>query len=414
MSDLILLRDATIVDARKSEPRPGCHVLVEGDRIREVADTPISAGNATVFDLDGRVVMPGLIDAHAHIYLTEVDLTRLAGIPISLISARATVALREMLNRGFTTLRDAGGADWGMREAVERNLAPGPRLFISGRALSQTGGHGDMRRRTEVFEPCGCSSALGLTMCIADGVEGVQKAAREQLRQGADQIKVMVSGGVASPNDPLESLQYTPEEVRAIVAEATAWKTYVLAHAYTAEAIRHAVEAGVRSIEHGNLIDEPTAKMVADSGAFMVPTLVAYEAMHRRGAEMNVPASSMSKLRIVLEAGLRSIEIARRAGVPLGFGTDLLGALQVDQSREFSIRREVLSAHEIITSATATNARLLMREHELGLVAPGYMADLLVVDGNPLEDLGLLQDQGAHLSLIMKAGTIHSTRLGAT
>lgn len=411
MTDLTILSHATIVDAQDSEPRPGRHVLVEGDRIREVSDTPISIDNATVFDLKGRVVMPGLIDAHAHIYLTEVDVTRLAAIPITLISARGVVALREMLDRGFTTLRDAGGADWGIREAVENNLVPGPRLFIAGRALSQTGGHGDMRRRTDGFEPCGCNSALGLTMCIADGVEGVQRAAREQLRQGVDQIKVMVSGGVSSPNDPLDSLQYTPEEVRAIVAEARSWKTYVMAHAYVAEAIRHAVEAGVRSIEHGNLIDEPTAELMATRDAYMVPTLVAYEAMHRRGAELNVPASSMDKLKIVLEAGLRSIEIAKRAGVPLGFGTDLLGALQVDQSREFSIRREVLSAHEIITSATATNARILMREHEIGLVAPGYLADLLVVDGNPLDDLTLLQDQGAHLSMIMKAGLIHSTRL---
>ncbi|MHA1158582.1 MAG: amidohydrolase family protein, partial [Alphaproteobacteria bacterium] len=257
MSDLILLRNATIIDAQHAEPREGFDVLIEGDRIREVSQRPLSAGTAVEFDLHGRTLMPGLIDAHAHVYLTEVDLRRLAHIPITLIAARATVAMRQMLDRGFTTVRDAGGADWGIKEAVELNLIPGPRLFISGQALSQTGGHGDFRARTQSDDPCGCGSALGLTSCIADGVAGVQKAAREQLRQGADQIKIMVSGGISSPHDPFDSRQYTTDEIRAVVGEAEAWNTYVLAHAYTPEAIRHAAEAGVRSIEHGNLIDAP-------------------------------------------------------------------------------------------------------------------------------------------------------------
>lgn len=195
------------------------------------------------------------------------------------------------------------------------------------------------------------------------------------------------------------------------MCEAAAWGTYVLAHAYTPESIRHAVEAGVRSIEHGNLIDEPTAALVAERGAFMVPTLIAYEAMHRRADELSVPRSSVDKLKLVLDAGRRSLEIARAAGIPLGFGTDLLGALQAEQSREFAIRAEIVPAHEVIASATHVNARLLGRGDDLGLVAPGYLADLIVIEGNPLRDLGLLQDQGAHLAMIMKGGLFHRNRL---
>ncbi len=408
----ILFRNCRVVDAKAPEARGGMEVLIEGDRIREVSDKPIKSAGAAAIDLGGRVLMPGLIDAHAHIYLSEVHVRRLAGVPLTLMAARAGKAMRAILDRGFTTIRDAGGADWGIREAVETGLLPGPRLFIAGRALSQTGGHGDQRLRTEnAIDPCGCASALAFTKQIADGVPEVRKAAREQLRQGANQIKVMVSGGVASANDPIDSKQYSGEELRAIVEEAAAWKTYVMAHAYTPESITHAVENGIRSIEHGNLIDRAAAELMARRGAFLVPTLVTYQALDSRGREFGLPAESMAKLQRVLKAGLGSLEIAKAAGVRIGFGTDLLGELQIDQSKEFLIRAQVLSAHEIIVSATATNAALLGQDGVLGIVAPGAHADLLVVDGNPLEDLNLLQDQGRHLSAIMKAGQFHKNRL---
>jgi imidazolonepropionase-like amidohydrolase len=221
----------------------------------------------------------------------------------------------------------------------------------------------------------------------------------------------MVSGGVASPNDPLDSLQFTEDEIRAAVGEAQAWKRYVCAHAYGADAIARAVRCGVRSIEHGNLIDEATARLMCERGAFIVPTLITYDAMRRRGEEFGLQTVSLEKNKIVLEAGLRSLEICRAAGVPIGFGTDLLGALQVEQSREFLIRAEAMSPLDIIRSATLVNARLLQREGKLGVIAPGAFADLLVIDGDPLKDLQLLQNQGAHLQAIVKGGRFHKNQL---
>jgi imidazolonepropionase-like amidohydrolase len=251
------------------------------------------------------------------------------------------------------------------------------------------------------------------TMAIADGVTEVRKAVREQLRQGADHIKIMVSGGVASPYDPLESLQYSTDEIRAAVEEAAAFKRYVCAHSYPANAIARAVECGVRVIEHGNLIDAPTAKLMAKKEAFLVPTLVAYDAINRHAAQFGMGPESLEKNRVVLAAGLRSLELAKRAGVRMAYGSDLLGQLQPDQSKEFLLRQEALSPREIIHSATIVGAELLGRAGELGVIAPGACADLLVVDGNPLKDLGVFQDQGARIPVVMQAGRFHRNRLGA-
>jgi len=355
--------------------------------------------------------MPGLIDAHAHVYLSEVNIGRLADVPLTLMAARAGPLMRAMLDRGFTTVRDTGGADWGIREAVETGQMAGPRLFIAGQSLSQTGGHGDFRLRTEGEHACQCCSGVQLISRIVDGVPQMLHAVRDELRKGADHIKLMVSGGVASPRDPLEATQFTREEIAAAVGEATAWGKYVGAHAYGTDAIRRAVECGVRSIEHGNFVDAQTAKLMRERGAFIVPTLVAYDAMKRRGRDYGLPPVSLEKNERVLAAGLRSLEICREAGVPIAFGSDLLGQLQNDQSREFLIRGEAMSPLEVIRSATLINARLLRREGLLGTVRPGALADLLVVDGNPLRDLGFLQDQGAHLKAIMKGGQFHKNLL---
>jgi imidazolonepropionase-like amidohydrolase len=254
---------------------------------------------------------------------------------------------------------------------------------------------------------------MAFTLAIADGVTEVRRTVREQLRQGADHIKIMVSGGVASPYDPLDSLQYTVDEIRAAVEEAATFKKYVCAHAYPAEAVARAVECGVRVIEHGNLIDAPTATLMAARGAFLVPTLVAYDAINRHGRQFGMGAESLEKNKVVLEAGLRSLELARAAGVRMAYGSDLLGQLQPDQSRELLLRAEVLSPREILHSATVIGAELLGRAGELGVVAAGALADLLVVDGDPLQDLKLFQDQGAHLSLIMQGGRLHKNTLAA-
>jgi imidazolonepropionase-like amidohydrolase len=405
----IRFTNCALLDVERGEIRPGHEVLVEGETIREVSDRPIRSEQAETVDLGGRTLMPGLIDAHVHAIATQVNLARLVDIPVTLVAHEAGALLAAMLDRGFTTVRDAGGADAGLAMAVERGLIHGPRMLVAGRALSQTGGHGDMRPPTVdvTLDTCACCQAGAQLARVADGVAECRRAARDELRKGADQIKIMASGGVASPSDPVWNLQYSEEEVRAIVEEARAWRTYVMAHAYTPEAIRRSIDFGVRSIEHGNLIDEATARHVAKHDAFVVPTLVTYEALEREGRALGMPEVSLGKLKDVKDAGVASLEILKRAGVKIGFGTDLLGAMHRHQSREFGIRAEALSPLEIIRSATLVNAELLQRAGTLGVIVPGATADLLAVDGDPLRDLGVLQGQGAHLALIMKAGRIH-------
>ena len=407
---LTLLRNALLWDGTGAEPLDGADVLVEDDRIKEVSDRPIRAGGAREIDLAGRTLMPGLIDAHFHAVAADPDIGKLEHMPRSLLYQHARTLLEASLQRGFTTIRDAGGADYGLAKAVDKGLIAGPRLFFAGRALSQTGGHGDFRS-FEQGAVCLCGQG-GLTMTrICDGVPAVREAARDELRKGAHQIKIMASGGVASPSDPIWNLQFSEEEIRAIVWEATSWRTYVMAHAYTAEAIYRSVDYGVRSIEHGNLIDERTAAFCAEKGAFVVPTLATYDALPRYGRELGFPEDSLAKVGAVAEAGVGALEILKAAGVKTGFGTDLLGAMHAHQSTEFAIRAQVLSAEEILLSATRTNAELLNRTGELGVVAPGALADMIAVDGNPLEDLGLLAGQGEGLALIMKGGTLFKTAL---
>ena len=399
-----LFSGGRFLDPKQDALLDGMSVLIEGNVVKEVSDRPIRSEVATKIDLAGKTLMPGLIDAHIHILLAEVNLQFLADMPLTLLSAKGSVALREMLTRGYTTVRDTGGADFGMKEAVEEKIVPGPRLFISGAAISQTGGHADFRKRNQSAFLCQCCSGAAYTNRIADGVPEVIRAVRDELRKGADQIKIMVSGGVASQSDPLDSLQYRIDEIEAAVEEATRWGTYVCAHAYSPKAIERAVTAGVRTIEHGNLIDEVTAGLVASRGAYVVPTLVTYDSMSRKGASHGLSAFSLEKNKRVLEAGIRSLETCRRAGVKLGFGTDLLGQLQSDQSNEFAIRREAMSSQEIIRSCLLTNAEILRHEGRLGELVPGAYADCIVVDGDPYAEIGILGDHQRKILAVMKDG----------
>ena len=409
----ILFENGALLDPAAGELRPGTSLLVEADRIVEVSDRPIRAGSALRIDARGRTLMPGLIDAHVHATITTLNLAAMQGRPATLVAFEAGRVLEAMLHRGFTTVRDAGGADWGIAEAVRRGLVKGPRLFFSGRTLSQTGGHGDFTPRSDAAGLCACQIHSNGFSHVADGVPAIRKAAREELRRGATQVKIMASGGVASPSDPIWNLQYSMEELRAIVEEAEGWRTYAMAHAYTPEAISRAVEAGVRSIEHGNLIDRATAEKMARKGAYLVPTLVTYYALDEFGRKLGFPEASQRKVQGVLDAGLASLEICREAGVPLGFGTDLLGETHEQQSREFSIRAQVLSPAEVIRSATLVNAAILNRSGELGVLAPGAKADLLLVDGDPLRDLTLLEGQGKHLAAILRDGELVVNRTDA-
>jgi imidazolonepropionase-like amidohydrolase len=403
----IILANCAVLDGTGNERREDHHVLVEGERIREVSDRPLRSTAAETIDLKGRTLMPGLIDAHVHVMAVDAALARLAEQPLTLVTMQAGRVLEGMLRRGFTTVRDAGGADGGLADAIESGLVAGPRLFPSGQALSQTGGHGDARPRTRSVTTCACCEyGAGLSR-IADGVTECRRAARDELRKGATQIKIMASGGVASPYDPIWNLQYSNEEMRAVVEEATGWHTYVLAHAYTPEAIGRAVGNGVRSIEHANLIDRATAERVAAAGGFVVPTLVTYDTLHRFGRDLGFSEVNLSKLAEVREAGLSSLELLQAAGVPIGYGTDLLGPMHKYQTREFVLRAEAMAPFDIIRSATIVNAALLNRAGELGVIAPGARADLIAVDGDPLADISLLDGDGGHLAMIIKDGVLY-------
>ena len=410
-STQIVFKNFAMLDPAHGELRGGHQLLVEGDRIKEVSAKPIKAAKATVVDCRGQTLMPGLIDCHVHVIHSEVNIRFLEAMPLTLLTARASVRLRAMLDRGFTTVRDTGGCDWGIKTAVEQGLMVGPRIFIAGKSIGPTGGHSDGRRRTQMAAACICCDGLQFKSAIADGADEVRKAAREQMRQGADHVKIMMSGGVASPYDPLDSLQFSPAEVTAAVEEAHAFGRYVCVHAYSPEAITRAAQLGVRTIEHGNLVDDASAKLMAEKGMFLVANLVAYYAMKDRAAQFGMTADSLAKNDLVIDGGLKSLEICKRHGVPVAYGSDLLGELHWEQTREFRLRREVVSPIEIIRSATTIGAQVLRMEGRLATLAPGAFADIIVVDGNPLQRLEVLEGQGEHLSVIMKGGRFHKHRL---
>jgi imidazolonepropionase-like amidohydrolase len=407
MPDLVLA-NALVLDPAHGRLVPDQHVVVEAGRIVDVAGRAPQGGGRVV-DVRGRVVMPGLCDAHVHVTAVTPDFAQLRRWSSTYVAARTGHVLRGMLMRGFTTVRDVGGADWGLARAIEEGHLVGPRLLFAGHAISQTGGHGDMRGPGEDAEEITCLHGLGR---VADGVPAVLEACRDEIRKGATHLKLMVSGGVASPTDRLTNTQFSRDEIRAAVEEAEAAGIYVTAHAYTSRAVRRAVECGVRGIEHGNLLDEPTLRLMAERGAFLIPTLSVVHAVIREGIEAGFPAELREKMFAVFETGTRVVDMARRAGVKLVYGTDLLGAMHRYQLEEFAIRGQVMSPADLVRSATTVAAELFQREGELGVVAPGARADLLVLDGNPLEDLGVLQDPERHLRMIVKDGVVHKDALG--
>ena len=415
MTYTVHFTNANLLVPLRNELLEGHDILVEEGVVREVSDKPLQSKTARIIDVKGKTVMPGLIDLHVHVIAVELNLSRQVHMPNVLITLRSVPMLRGMLRRGFTTVRDAGGAGFAFKQAVDAGLAQGPRLFVSGRALSQTGGHGDMRGRSDFLDPaatCSTCVRVGALARVVDGVDAVRRAVREELQMGADQIKIMASGGVASPTDPVGAFGYSEDEIRAIVEEAAGRGTYVMAHAYTAAAIARAVRCGVRTIEHGNLVDAPTAALMAELGAYAVPTLVTYDALANEGESFGLPKESVAKVADVREAGLRSREIYRKAGVKMGFGSDLLGESQRLQSDEFRLRADVLSPAEAIASATIVGAEVLGMPDRLGRLVPGALADILVVDGNPLRDVECLLGQGERIPLVMKEGVVQFDELG--
>lgn len=404
----IVLRNARILDVVAGTVLGERDVLIVDGRIREIGPTGLKADGAYQVDVHGRVLMPGLCDAHVHTVTATGSFVELETWSPFYAASRMMDVLRGMLYRGFTTVRDAGGADWGMAAAIEEGYVEGPRLLFCGKALSQTGGHGDMRGPGQQFEQCLCCPGLGR---VCDGVTEIRRAVRDEVRKGATHIKLMASGGIASPTDRITSTQFSLEEIKAAVEEAEAASIYCMAHAYTARAIERALECGVRSIEHGNMLTEDTAKLFVRKGAFMVPTLVVLFTMAKEGEKHGLPSHHIAKVPEVFEHGTHALDICHRNGVKLVFGTDLLGSMHDRQSEEFLIRAEIQKPIDVIRSATVIAAELFQMTGDIGIVAEGARADLLVIDDNPSENLQLLQEQGRYMRLIMKDGKIFKNEL---
>lgn len=406
MSELII-HNVNLLDLEAGEIIPGSSVRVAGNRIVEVARESQISGGAPTLDGGRRTLMPGLLDAHVHAAVTTLDLPALAKRPSTRIGIETKSILEGMLRRGFTTVRDAGGLDRGVADALDAGLIKGPRVLRSGRFISQTGGHGDFEPSSNEPHLCACHIESSLFAHVADGADAVRRAVREELKNGAHQIKVMAGGGLSSPTDPIDMVQYTPDELRAAVVEANSRGTYVMAHAFVPEAIIQAVSAGVRSIEHGIMLDAQAARVMAENQAFLVPTLVVLEQLAEIGRRWNYPQHSLDKLQQVLAEGARAIQVALDAGVRVGFGTDLMGESHPAQSRELLLRTQVQSTLDVLRSATLVNADLFNRTGELGVIAPGAFADLLLLAKNPLEDLTVLTDDShAGIEFIMSDGQI--------
>lgn len=358
------------------------------------------SGDLPTFDATGQYVVPGLIDAHFHAYATSMDGFENERGPLSFAAINGTRRLERALQRGFTTVRDVAGGDIGLSRAIEAGLFDSPRYHFTGPALSQTGGHGDPR--SAHVDVC---FGHGHMCEVVDGVDALRVAVRERLRTGAHAIKVMTSGGVFSLTDPIRIPQYSPEELRAITEEAGRRGSYVAAHAYSSEAVMHSIENGVRSIEHGNLIDSVTASAMAAAGAFLVPTLAAYDAMDRRGAAIGLNEISLAKNTEVLSRGQEAIQLALAAGVSVGFGSDLMGDLEDDQLCGVRLQIQAAGALEALRSLTEVNARLI-GDARLGHLGAGAFGDAIVLSADPIAEPSALWEPDARAAVVQGGSVV--------
>lgn len=389
-NDLIVV-NGLVFDGESAELADAAVRIVDG-RIVEVGGQ--AGPDSQVIDARGSVVLPGLIDAHFHAYGNSLSMSETEGRPLSFTALKGAQRLGAALWRGFTTVRDVAGGDRGLALAIEQGLLDSPRYFYTGAALSQTGGHGDSRSAEQLG--CACD---GQTCEVVDGVDDLRRAVRERLRTGAHAIKIMASGGVVSLTDPIRIPQYSVEEITAVCAEADRRGSYVAAHAYSPEAIRHAVGCGVRSVEHGNLLDAPTAAFLAERDAFLVPTLATYAAMAEYGGRVGMTPVQLAKNAEVLDNGREAIALAYAAGVPVGFGTDLMGDLESEQLSGLRLQAEASDVLATLRAATTVNAALLRRD-DLGRIGIGAVGDLLIPGGNPFDDPAVLWTSGEHRVVI--------------
>ena len=409
-----LIENVRIFNGVDARLLPG-HVLVEDGIISTVSGDPIDAPAGTIIlDGDNRVLTPGFIDLHVHLN---------SHVPSGQDDAHATVVgavaanvARHFLDSGFTTIRDAGGTHPHFARAIELGTIYGPRVFPSGAVLSQTAGHGDSRHGDQPHPTLvgGSRYSTADQSVLVDGVDQHLMAVRENLRFGATQIKIMGGGGVMSDYDPIYSLQPTPAEIRAAVQAASDFDTYVLAHAYTSEAVRRLVENGVRCIEHGLLIDDATAKYVKEHDVVISTQLVVFRALKDLPGITQV---HLDKLAVVLEGQENLISLIKKYDITTGFSTDLIGGMYPMLTREFTERALYWTPAEVLAQATSESAKVirmsgrLNRHGNFGEIREGWVADILLINGNPLEDISVLRDPGNNLALIMKGGEIVKNQL---
>ena len=402
---ITILENANVVDVEAGAILADRHLILENGIIKEIAEGKVPSLDAHRIRVDGGFVIPGLIDAHVHVTAYTANLGELPRQSPMYVAARTAQVLKDMLSRGFTTVRDVGGADFGIAQAVEEGLFPGPRVLYGGKALSASGGHGDHRsmgvdRTDETY----AQVSLGRR---CDGVDAVRLAARDEIRRGAHHIKIMANGGISSPTDRITSDQYSEAEIAAIVDEANMADLYVVSHTYTARSVTRAVRNGVRSIEHGNLLDEETVALMKEAGSYLTPTLSCFRALAEVGAESGFPRDRMDKIQLVLDSGIRAVELAHRAGVPMAYGTDLIGPMHERQLHEFALRADVVPPADLLRAATSTAAKLVRLEKEIGQVRENYRADLNVLSANPL-DKGVLESFASHHRLVIKGGIVQN------
>jgi len=403
----LFIRCGRVFDGERLRPEPDLCIEVRDGRIASIGPARNDQAAATTIDARDYTVLPGLIDAHFHAVSASLDVSAIDRMHPSHRALGARDHLEAALRRGFTTVRDAGGADIGLVRATAEGLIDGPRLLIAGKALSQTGGHGDMRPGESV-QLCGCGYS-GALSAVVDGADAMREKVRDQLRQGANHIKLFVSGGVLSPTDPIWMDQFTDEEIRAAVEEAATRRTYVMAHAHTAQAAMRCARNGVRSIEHGTLMNRESADVVAGAGAFVVPTMAIIESL--RQAPLGLPPAALEKLAAIGDHAAAAVAHCRAAGVKLGLGTDLFGALRDQQSREFEVRGRHESSLDVLRSATSVNAELIGLQGEVGTLRAGAAADLIAVSGDPQANVAALADPQHNLKLVVHDGRVISNQI---
>ncbi len=401
MENNLLLKDATYFDGVNEELKHS-DILVHSGKIVEIGEnlTPKNSTEYQILDLKNKFLMPGLIDNHFHAYGISLSLFEIENTSMSYIALMAQKRLSAALQRGFTTVRDVAGGDYGLQKAIKQGLFAAPDYYYAGPAISQTGGHADPRNQE--MDVCGHNHASGI---IADGVDQVLQAARTNLRKGAHLLKIMVSGGVVSLTDPIGIPQYSNAEIETVTSEAKRRGTYVTAHAYSASAIIHAVKNGVGCIEHGNLMDEESANVMKAAGAHLVPTLITYEMMGKYGKEKGMPPVSIEKNSIVLQAGRNAIELASKKGIKIGFGTDLMGELEFAQLDGVKSQWEVQGTLEAMRSLTSRNAEIL-GVSQIGEIKEEFAGNFLVLSKNPFETPEVLWNQNLERTVI-KNGVVY-------